>query len=238
MSPDKFFDEKERRNAGKWFKAARDSIVEIVDKRAEIQRFGDQSNLDELASMFPDEFDPDAPGNKVLKTRVSKTRVMAIPPGLGPGISSGVGSDDGSGANVGTGDGNGGGGGGGNGNGNGDGTGPPPGRSTGDDKGASRTRTPRLQRPRLIPTNPTKAIVAFTISEPAKDQIRLRLIPTGGEWTRENRIEITDARIFSPTGQRVGVDDGALLLPPNTNGRVVIEVITSRNMNDFAFRIG
>ena len=238
MSPGKFFDEKERRDAGKWFKAARDSIVEIVDKRAEIQRFGDQSNLDELASMFPDEFDPDAPGNKVLKTRVSRTRVMAIPPGLGPGISSGAGSDAGSGVDVGTGDGNGGGGGGGNGNGNGDGTGTPPNVGPGVERGARSTRTPRLQRPRLIPTGPSRATVAFTIAEPVKDQIRLRIIPTGGEWTREDKVEITQARVISPAGQQVQVDDGALFLSPNVNERVVIEVTTSKNMSDLAFRIG
>ena len=80
--------------------------------------------------------------------------------------------------------------------------------------------------------------MAFTIDDPAKDPVKVALIPTGGEWTRENKIEIIDAKVISPAGHQVQVNDGVLFLSPNVNERVVIEVTTSKNMNDLAFRIG
>ena len=66
MSPRQFEDPKERRQAEAWFKEGRGAIRELIDQAAQVDRQGDISNLEELAAMFPDEFDPSAPGESVV----------------------------------------------------------------------------------------------------------------------------------------------------------------------------
>lgn len=235
MSTQELFEESARRKADGWFKAVRKSIRTIIDDKAEVQKYGDTSNLDELASMFPDEFDPHAPGNKVLKTRVSRSRVVPSAPGQGSGLRPGADDDYGSGTGMGMGEGDGGERGGGQGNGNGKGT--PPGSGPGSEKGRRSARTPRLQRPRFILTGPSRATVAFSAANPGEDVIDFALIPAGSEWTRENKIDITEARVISPLGQQVQVDGGVVSLTPKSEERIVMEIATSENINNLAFRM-
>ena len=53
----------------------RAAISKIIDDAAQVEKHGDTSNLNELANMFPDEFDPAAPGNRLLKTKTSNPRI-------------------------------------------------------------------------------------------------------------------------------------------------------------------
>ena len=236
MSPEQLIEEKERRGARRWFKEAKDTIRAVIDRKAQIEKYGDPSNLIELASMFPDEFDPDAPGNRVLKTQISKTRLATTPPGSGSDTGAGSGTDTGSGTDVGTGTGTGSRNG--NGNGNGGGTGTSPGTGPGSSRGSKSVRLPRLHRPRFIPTGMSKATIAFTITEESSIPVNISLTPAGGEWAREDKVRITEAIVLSPRGQEVRIEDGVLSLTPNSNERVVIKITTSDNINDLAFRIG
>ena len=75
MSPRQCFEGKELRDAEKWLRQTRAAVSQIIDDAAEVEKYGDTSNLNELANMFPDEFDPEAPGNRLLQTKTSNPRV-------------------------------------------------------------------------------------------------------------------------------------------------------------------
>ena len=83
MSPRQCFEGKELTEAERWFRQARNTISKIIDDAAQVQKYGDTTNLSELASMFPDEFDPETPGNKLLKTKTTNTRLV-IPQSITP----------------------------------------------------------------------------------------------------------------------------------------------------------
>ena len=73
MSPRQCFEGRELTNAEHWFRQARKTIGEIIDDAAQVQKYGDTTNLSELATMFPDEFNPTIPGNRLLKTKTTST---------------------------------------------------------------------------------------------------------------------------------------------------------------------
>ncbi len=233
MSPRQCFEGRELTEAERWFRQARNTISKIIDDAAQVQKYGDTTNLSELASMFPDEFDPESPGNKLLKTKTTNTRLV-IPPSVTPDPESGPDPEPGPGPgpdpdprpNPGPGprpD---------------PGPNPRPGPVPGPGPGQRRSRRPRIERPRLIPTDRTSATVAFTPMSETPQEIAIRLRPAGGEWGQENPIEVVSAKVVSPAGQEAKIQDGSVQLTPQSNERVVIEIETSDALDDFAFRIG
>ena len=233
MSPRQCFEGRELTEAERWFRQARNTISKIIDDAAQVQKYGDTTNLSELASMFPDEFDPGTPGNKLLKTKTTNTRLV-IPqsitpepepgpdpePGPGPGPDPEPRPEPGPGPRPNP------------------GPNPRPGPVPGPGPGQRRGRRPRIERPRLVPTERTSATVAFTPMSDTPQEIAIRLRPAGGEWGQENPIEIVSARVISPAGQEAQIQDGLVRLTPQSNERVVIEIETSDALDDFAFRIG
>ena len=230
MSPRQCFEGRALTEAERWFRQARSKISEIIDDAAQVQKYGDTSNLSELAAMFPDEFDPEAPGNKVLKTKISNTRIPATPPGDdGPGPTPGPGPGPGPGPSP-------------NpepepGPGPGPGPEPNPGPNPGPGPGPGQGRRPRITRPRFIPTTPTVATVAFTPGEDTPQQITLRLRPAGSEAGQEDPIEVIKAKIVSPPGQDATIQDGTVYLTPKSKDRIILEIETNGNLNGLAFRI-
>ena len=230
MSPRRLFGDRERRDAERRFKEARDAIRKIIDDAAQVEKYGDTSNLNELAQMFPDEFDPSALGNRQLQTRVSGTRVVpTIPapldtvpgpvpeprpepePNPDPAPRPEPNPDPE----------------------------PKPRPEPRPAPNPRSARPPRLERPRFIPTGPAAATVAFAITEDPPRQVKLALTPVGAEWSgQEDRIDITDATVISPKDQEVSLADGVVLLTPVPNERVVIKIATSGTLGDLAFRIG
>lgn len=250
MSPRQLPEIKEQKAAERMFKNARDAIKKVIDDAAQVERYGDTSNLHELALLFPDEFAHDAPGNKVLVTRYVPTTptrlqgniseaqrayntMLQNTAGIQPGGNTGN-SEKGEGDNNGEGgddDNNGGSGG---------------NHSQGDDvtknsrvKQERPARPPRLKQPRFIPTAPTEATVAFTLTEELPCQVTLALTPAGGEWLgQENRIEVIQATAVSPKDQELRIDEGVVTLTPRSNERVVIKIVTGGALDGLAFRIG
>ena len=53
-------------------KQARRELGGIIERKAEIGRYGEASNIDELAAILPDQDDP--LGDRTLKTQVIETR--------------------------------------------------------------------------------------------------------------------------------------------------------------------
>ena len=233
MSPRQCFEGRELAEAERWFRQARKAIGEVVDDAAQVQKYGDTTNLSELAAMFPDEFDPETPGNKLLKTKTTNTRLVAPQPNLrerepgydpepepGPGPEPGPEPKPGSGPRPEP------------------SSSPRPGPEPRPEPGSTRSRRPRIERPRLIPTERTSAIVAFTPTDDCPHEVTIRLRPAGGEWGRERLMRVIDAKVIGPPGQEVGVRDGAVHLTVQPNARVVVEIETSDPLEDFAFRIG
>ena len=71
VSPTKLRDPKERRNAITTFENARRAIRQAIDDEVGIGTYQDESNIKELRSILPDEFDPEQPGNvQLISTEV------------------------------------------------------------------------------------------------------------------------------------------------------------------------
>ena len=240
MSPRQCFEGKQLTEAELWFKQSRTTISEMIDSAAQIQRYGDTSNLSELATMFPDEFDPEAQGNNMLRTRTTKTRTIVaqqidpypepmpdpeIEPGSGEQSTSGSSQQEGQGKDQGEGPGEGS-------NGIGTGAGKQPAQPS------KTNRRPRIERPRLIATNPTTATLAFTTIGEPPNEVTIRLKPTGSEGGEENPIEIISARVVSPAGQEADLQEGVIRITPQPDERIIIEIETSDILDKTAFRIG
>ena len=232
MSPRQCFEGKELRDAENWLRQTRAAISQIIDDAAQVEKYGDTSNLNELANMFPDEFDPEAPGNRLLRTKSSNPR---MPRGMAVLLdeASGDDTDDGQGSQhdkkqkkkktepSGSG---------------GSGGNPSAGNNPGS--GTSKGRRPRLVRPRLVPTGPQVATIAFTPSDAIQQPIAIALTPAGSEWGQENPVQIVDAKVISPPGQQAEVVEGSIRLTPTSDARIVIEISTSEPIEESAFRIG
>lgn len=246
MSPWQLADDKERRAADRVFKEARDTISKIIDDAAQVEKYGDTSNLMELAELFPDEFDPSAPGNAVLPTRtapITPTRPSGRISELQTTYELMLENTDEtqSGGNSGDGGNSRENGGGGNGGGGGQG-----GSQAGDNLGKKsrekrerQARPPRLRYPRFLPTGSAAATVAFTVTEATAQEVTLALTPAGGEWLgQESHIAITAAKVISPPDQEAQIADGVVSLTPRPNERVVIEIAADGELDGLAFRIG
>ena len=80
ISTGQLFESKEQRDAERAFKDARYAIRKIIDEKVGVAQFGDTSNLQELAELFPDDLNPTAPGNKGLNVSLVPTRLVAPSP--------------------------------------------------------------------------------------------------------------------------------------------------------------
>ena len=234
MSHEQFPEHQDSQEADRSFRRAREAIRKIIDKAAEVDRYGDTSNLSELAAMFPDEFNPSAQGNRELQTTISSTR---LPTGSldaddqaidiqseggqspGPGQGSRRETDP-----------------------NPDpapeteqGPGPRPGPAAGP--GRRQARHPRLEHQRLIPTGPSSATVGFTGVEDPPREVKITLTPAGSEYGRENKIEITEATVLAPMGQEVKLEEGVVSLIPRPGERVLIRIATNDVIETLAFRL-
>ena len=151
MSPRQCFEGKELTDAERWFRQARSTISKIIDDAAQVQKYGDTTNLSELASMFPDEFDPETLGNKMLPTKTTDTRLVIpqlIRPELGPDSepAPGPGPGPGPGPSPTKPD-----------------PSPEPSPGPGPGPGQRRRRRPRIERPRLIPIQFEWAIKSLAV---------------------------------------------------------------------------
>ena len=245
ISMEQLTDAKDRRQAERAFKSARDAIKRIIDERAETHTSGDTSNLNELASVFP-ELDPDNPGNTRLQTREIETPKgqqgafdIDIDSGVGETaavIDGGAGEEDGDGIDVVPVDG-GGGGGGGNGNGGG-------GHSTGGADGGGKKSSPRrfsMNDIRVMRVGAQEIVVAFTPGGELPFAAKFALMPAGEEHRSESRIRIVDASVVGnpPKGSaRALVEGGALTFTSDSNDRVAVRIALEDSADGLAFRLG
>ena len=238
VSPGQLHERKKQRKAERVFSQSRRVVREIIDKKAEIDRFGDTSNLQELAEYFP-ELDPEASGNRNLQIDIVTTTISQ-PESQDVDDQS---TDDGESDELQQGgslEGN---------NSNGDPTSDTNGGSNTGETGnitsvtSKRTkknssRRPKIKKQRFIPSGTTEAIIAFNPTSDTSDEINLKLAPAGGEQDNEERIQIIDAIVLSPDNQEVGLDDGNIKLTPNTNERIQLKIVTDIEIDGYALKIG
>lgn len=234
VSPGQLSDARERTRAHRIFYQARQEIKEIINKKADIERYGDTSNLEELAEYFP-ELDPEAQGNRRLPAKVVPTTISqhsyqdidddgtdignsdviqeggSIEQGKSNGDSQ---QDDDSVADEGD----------------------TPGLQSKGSETKPRSR-PKISKTRVIPTGVTEAIIAFDPTSEDLDEIKLRITPAGGERDREDPIRITDATVLSPDTQEVAVEDGVLSLVPDTNERIQLKIVTDAEIQGYALKM-
>ena len=238
VSPGQLIERKKQRQAERIFGKSRRVVREIIDKKAEINRFGDTSNLQELAEYFP-ELDPEAQGNRNLQIDIVTTSISQpesqdvddqnTDDGESNELQQG-GSLEGTNSNGGVTNGT-------------DG-----GRNTGEAGNiisvtSNRTkkkssRRPKIKKQRFIPSRNTEAIIAFDPTGDMLDEINLKLAPAGGERDNEERIQIIEAAVLSPNNQEVDLDNGNLKLTPNTNERIQLKIVTDIEIDGYALKIG
>ena len=217
--------EDDRRGADSRLKQVRRELGKIIERRAEIDRYGDTSNIDELAGLLPDL--DDALGDRTLTTRVITSRtspsdVIEIPEefadkgggdGEDPGDESGSGRK---GADAGGGLG-----------------------EEGDRPVRHRDRNTRLRQVRYIPLSSNEAIIAFNPTSDPPHEVRLSLRPTGTDRDPHGipSIAIIEATRIGNVEEPLPVTDGQIAFTPESNDRMTIRVISDGELDRQAFRL-
>ena len=216
--------EESRREADTRLKQARRELGGIIERKAEIGRYGEASNIDELAAILPDQDDP--LGDRTLKTQVIETRttlsdIVEVAEET-EGEGGGEGEDSGRGS------------GGGNGTEEGGGTG-----RDGNRPIRQRNRRPILRRVRYIPLSPGEAIVAFNPTADPPKEVRLSLTPTGTDRDPQGtrRVAITGATTVGDVEEPLEVNDGEIVFTPDSDERVTIRVSADGDLDRLAFRL-
>ena len=216
--------EEDRREADTRLKQARRELGDIIERKAEIDKYGEASNIDELADILPDQ--DDILGDRTLKTQVVETRTT---PSDLVEIAEEI-EDEGGGEGEDPGDGKGGG----NGTEEGGGAG-----RNGNRPVRHRDRRALLRRVRYIPLSPGEAIVAFNPTSDPPQEVRLSLTPAGAD--RDPRgtrpVAITEATRVADVEEPLPVNDGEIVFTPDSNDRVTIRVIADGDLDRLAFRL-
>ena len=227
MSSGQLLNENEQREAEERFKEVRGSLRRIIDDKAELESYGAESNLDELAELFP-EMDNGLPSSKSLQTRqieslasiVNKTQESQEDYSTGGGegedpVKGNVSEDSG-------------------------------GRGAdedGDKPVRRHQRRPILRDVRFIPRSAREAIVAFTPPGGELQEVNLSLIPTGadrhpgGDPERSSQVAIVEATLIGGNDDPIVVNDGAIVLTPTPGERVTIKVVVDGDLDRQAFRL-
>ena len=217
--------EEDRRVADRRLRQARRELAEIIERRAEIDRYGEASNIDELAGILPDL--EDAPGDRTLATRVIETRsapsdVLEIEREVeAEGGGEGEDARDGYG---------------GEGNGTEDDGGE---GSDGNRPVRHRDHRAVLRQVRYIPLSSVEAIVAFNPTSNPPREVRLSLAPAGTDRDpgRIRTVAITEATMIGEVEEPLSVRDGEIAFTPESNDRVTIRIIADGDLDRQAFRL-
>ena len=216
--------EADRREADRRLRQVRRELGEIIERRAEIDRYGDASNIDELAGILPDR--GDTQGERTLTTRVIESRTS---PSQMVGVADEV-EDRGGGEGEDRGDGSGD---------RGEGALEGGQGEDGNRPVIRKDRRAALRRVRYIPLSPGEAIVAFNpISDPPRE-VRLSLMPAGTDSDpyRVHPVAIIEATKIGDVEEPLTVNDGEIAFTPETNDRVTIRVVADGDMDRQAFRL-
>ena len=223
------------------FLAARSAIRKIMDDRTHLAQSGNQANLRELAEMFP-ELDPTRDGITPLVTREISARydgqsILETSEENSESDNSGEQVDPESDGDVG-----------GHWNGsqerngnrderglrNGD-----RGTSRGTGTNAFRSSRVSLRRVRVMSTSSHNVVVAFNPTGNPPHEVRFTLRAAGEEFQSVERIGINSVKpIGGNSGQSVEVHDNVVILTSDDSERAILEIETTENIENLAFRLG
>ena len=217
--------EEDRREADWQLRRARRQLGEIIERKAEIDRYGESSNIDELAGILPDR-DP-ALGQRTLTTQVIEIRTT---PYNEVEVAEEV-EGDGGGQGEDPGDGSGG------------------GRNSAEEGGGHGRNGNRavrhkdhmevLAQVRYIPLSSGEAIVAFNPTSDTPHEVRLSLTPAGTDRdpVGSRPVAITEATRIGDIEEALPVRDGEIAFTSDSNDRVTIRIIADGNLDRQAFRL-
>ena len=221
--------ESERRAADVLFKRAREEISDIIEMLADLDDYGDESNLEELAGYLAD---TGAGADQVLSTTELTPREpswvdmrddddsddnedmkndMSGEEGEDESEEEGEDNDD-----------------------------DDESRDDEDDSDVPPRRSQmRLRRTRVIPISSTEAIIAFDPPDDAPGQINLTLARMGVD--RDSRLRdiltVTEAYSLNGIDGDVGVEDGRMTLTPGSTGRLSLRVVVNEDIERATFRV-
>lgn len=225
LSSGQLRNENERRDADKRFKQARGELGEIIERKAELDRYGEASNIDELAGILPDV--DNALGDRTLTTRVVESRttssdVKEVAEEIeSEGGREGRDRGDGSVGGV-------------------DGTKEIGGLGQdGDSPVRRRDLRASLRNVRYIPLSPSEAIVAFNPTSDPPREVRLSLRPAGADRDPQviPSVAIIEATRVGEVEEPVPVNNGVITFTPESNDRMTIRVIADGDLDRQAFRL-
>ena len=211
----------------------RQALREIIDRKAEIDRYEEASNLDELADIFPDA--EGGSGTTALKTKVIESQVARHDTKLDEGR-----EDEGGGSGKDPVDGEGGGGS----NGGGSNGGGSNGNRGGEDEDSDASlrgqdQSSVLQRVRYIPLSSSEAIIAFNPVYNPPRWVRLSLAPAGADPDprRAAPVAIIEATRIGEEGVPLTVNAGQVTFMPDSSDRVTIRIVADGNLDGQAFQL-
>lgn len=227
VSSGQLLNESEQREAEECFKEVRGSLRRIIDDKAELESFGAESNLDELAELFP-EMGNGLPNSKSLQTRQIETQAFTVNMTQDPQEIYNTGGGEGENPVEGN---------------EGEDGGGRGADEDGDKPVRRRQRRPRLRNVRFIPRSANEAIVAFTPPDGEPQEVNLSLIPTGadrhpgGDPESSSQVAIVEATLIGGNDDPIVVSEGAIALTPTPGERVTIKVVVDGDLDRQAFRL-
>lgn len=228
LSPGHLRNEADRRKSRNLLRRTRRELRSIIDKKAEVDRYGDITNIDELSDLLPDQ--DSVAGDRPLTTSVIESRskpsdTVTIVTEESESTGGGEGEDprDRKGDEERRDDGEGG----------------PKHGEDGDAPIRHRERRTVLRRVRYIPLSPDEAIIAFDPSGDQPQEVRLSLTPAGAERDQRGtrRVAITEATRLGVAEEPIKVTDGQIVFTPDSAERVTVRIVADGCLDQQAFRL-
>ena len=99
------------------------------------------------------------------------------------------------------------------------------------------TQTVTINQPRIIPTHPYEAVLAFNLSSDSREHVRLVLKPAGEEPMSQKIIYVKSAEALTPSDAVVDAIDGEIHLIAPPEGRITVRVVTSTDLERLAVQM-
>ena len=97
----------------------------------------------------------------------------------------------------------------------------------------------RLRNMRVIPISDTEAVIAFDLPEPDGGEMRISLNPAGTDRDARltDQLAVIEAHSLNGIDGPIGVEDGSITFTPATGGRLSMRVTVDGNIQQTALRV-
>ena len=224
LSSGQLLNESDRRVAERRLKQARQALSEIIERKAQVDKYGEVSNVDELAHILPDK--DEFPSSRKLDVKVIETQTPRYETddqeteskggGLGEYLNEGEGRSGGGRGETRNGSG-----------------------EEGNTSSNSRLRQPVLQRVRYIPISSSEAVVAFNFIADSSREVKLSLVPAGSDRDPQvsDPVAIIEATMNGEVETPLVVENGVVSITPDPTNRTTIRVVADGVLDTQAVRL-